>query len=109
MKYYRLKDSLELRDQRYTKLARIIKKLDTHQATIRVVQFLLPEEEARHCTGARIQGATLVVSFDSNSWATRVRFHTTTLLEQIQELAQFSHIKKIVVITNRGISSIDSG
>ena len=108
MKYYRLKDSLEARDEQYTKLARIIKKLDSHQAAIRVVRFLLPEKEASHCTGARVQGTSLLVSFDSNAWATRARFHTTNLLEHVQTLAQFSHVVKVVVVTDRGTSRMDS-
>ncbi len=108
MNYYRLKDSLVAPDKRFSKLSRIIKKLDAHQATIRVVRFLLPEEEASHCTGARVQGNTVFVSFDSNAWATRARFRTPMLLEQMQELAQFSHVEKIVVNTNREVSSSES-
>lgn len=108
MKYYRLKDSLEKPDKRYTKLARIIKELDAHQATIRVVQFLLPEEEANHCTSARVQGTTVFLTFDSNAWATRARFQAPVLLEQMQELAQFSHVEEIVVSTNRGAPPNDS-
>ncbi|MXZ55730.1 MAG: DUF721 domain-containing protein [Gammaproteobacteria bacterium] len=108
MNYYRLKDSLVAPDKRFSKLARIIKELDAHQATIRVVRFLLPEEEASHCTGARVQGNTVFVSFDSNAWANRARFQTSMLLEQMQELAQFSHVKKIVVNTNRGNTSRES-
>ena len=103
MKYYRLKDSLDQPDKHYTKLARIIKELDAHQATIRVVRFLLPKEEASHCTSARVQGDSVLVSFDSNAWATRARFRAPMLLEQMQELAQFSHVKKVVVSTNRGV------
>lgn len=102
MTYYRLKDSLESPDKRYTKLARIIKELDAHQATIRVVQFLLPAEEANHCTSARMQDATVFLTFDSNAWATRARFRAPTLLNQMRELSQFSHVKKIIVSTNRG-------
>ncbi|MYD45442.1 MAG: DUF721 domain-containing protein [Gammaproteobacteria bacterium] len=108
MDYYRLKDSLSAPEKRFSKLARIIKELDAHQATIRVVRFLLPEEEASHCTGARVQGDTVFVSFDSNAWATRARFRSPMLLEQMQELAQFSHIEKIVVNTNRGTPSSES-
>ena len=108
MKYFRLKDSLTVPDQRYTKLAHIIKKLDAHEATIRVVQFLLPQEEAQHCTGARIQGSTAFLTFDSNAWATRARFRVPTLLEAMQQLAQFSHVEKVVVTTNRGTPPEDS-
>lgn len=108
MNYYRLKDSLVAPEKRFSKLARIIKELDAHQATIRVVRFLLPEEEASHCTAARIQGDTVFVSFDSNAWATRARFQVPMLLDQMQELAQFSHVEKIVVNTNREISSHES-
>ena len=108
MKYYRLKDSLEKPDQRYTKLSRIIKKLDAHQATIRVVQFLLPEEEGSHCTGARVQGTKVFLTFDSNAWATRARFQVPTLLGQMQELAQFSHVEEIVISTSRGAPPIES-
>ena len=103
MIYYRLKDSLASPDKYYTKLARIIKKLDAHQATIRVVQFLLPAEEAKHCTSARVQDTTVFLTFDSNAWATRARFRVPTLLEQMRALSQFSHVEKIVVSTNRGV------
>lgn len=103
MKYFRLKDSLKVPDRRYTKLAHIIKKLDAHEATIRIVQFLLPQEEAKHCTSARVQGTTVFLTFDSNAWATRARFRVPTLLEAMQELAQFSHVEKVVVTTNRGV------
>ena len=108
MNYYRLKDSLVAPDKRFSKLARIIKELDAHQATIRVVRFLLPDEEASHCTGARVQGDTVFVSFDSNAWANRARFRAPMILEQMQELAQFSQVKKVVVNTNRVISSNES-
>ncbi len=108
MNYYRLKDSLVAPDKRFSKLARIIKELDAHQATIRVVRFLLPDEEASHCTGARVQGDTVFVSFDSNAWATRARFRAPMILEQMQELAQFSQVKNVIVNTNRGISSNES-
>ena len=108
MNFYRLKDSLAAPDKRYSKLARIIKELDAHQATIRVVRFLLPEEEASHCTGARVQGDTVLLSFDSNAWATRARFRVPMLLEQMQELAQYAHVAKIVVNTNRAVSSGES-
>lgn len=108
MKYYRLKDSLEAPDKRYSKLARIIKELDAHQATIRVVQFLLPEGEARHCTSARVKGTSVFVTFDSNAWATRARFCTPDLLKQMKALAQFSHVEKIVVSTHRAAPPIDS-
>lgn len=107
MTYFRLKDSLQAPDQRFTKLARIIKKLDAHQAAVRVVRFLLPKEEASHCTGARVQGTSLFVTFDSNAWATRARFHSKDLLEQVQTLAQFSHVSRVVVSTNRTKSSDD--
>ena len=103
MNYFRLKDSLAVPEKRFSKLSRIIKELDAHQATIRVVRFLLPEEEAGHCTAARIQGDTVFVSFDSNAWASRARFRAPMLLEQMQELAPFSHVEKIVIKTNRAI------
>lgn len=105
MNYYRLKDSLVAPEKRFSKLARIIKELDAHQATFRVVRFLLPEEEASHCTGAKVQGDTVFVSFDSNAWAARARFQAPLLLKQMRELAQFSHVGKIAVNTNREISS----
>ncbi len=108
MKYFRLKDSLKVPDRRYTKLADIIKKLDAHEATIRIVQFLLPQEEAKHCTSARVQGTTVFLTFDSNAWATRARFRVPTLLEEMQELAQFSHVEKVVVSTDRGARSAHS-
>ena len=108
MKYFRLKDSLETSDRNFTKLAQIIKKLDAHQATMRVVQFLLPKEEGRHCTGARVQGTTVFLTFDSNAWATRARFCTPSLMEQMKELAQFAHVEKIVVSTSRGATQFES-
>ncbi|MYC25140.1 MAG: DUF721 domain-containing protein [Gammaproteobacteria bacterium] len=101
MNYYRLKDSLAAPERRFSKLARIIKELDAHQATIRVVRFLLPEEEASHCTGARVQGDTVFVTFDSNAWATRARFRAPLLLEHMQELAQYSHLEKVIVNTSK--------
>jgi len=99
-KYYHIKESLQPTDKRKGKFQRLINRLHSHQSLKQIVKHLLPEEESEHCVGTHLRGSTLTIVVDSSSWANRIRFAQMTLLSSLHRLANFTHIQRIVVITD---------
>lgn len=67
----------------FTELAALRHKAQEHQTLLEAVAKSLPEVVRDHVVAAVADGETLTVVCDSAPWATRVRFYSESLLENL--------------------------
>ncbi len=68
--------------------------------TTKIVQSMLPDNEAPHCVGASVKGNVVVLMADSSAWASRLRFRKKTLLSNLQQIQRFAPVQEIIFVTN---------
>lgn len=64
---------------------RLLSKARRLQALQTQLRSLLPESQADHVAVANIRGQRLVLSADSNAWATRLRYQSADLLRSLRD------------------------
>ena len=89
--------------ERRNRLSGLMVRVANEQSMLEIVRSQLPPREAAHCIGASVRGTTLIVLADSASWASRLRFQTKNLVEELSHVEQFAKVKKAIVQTNATI------
>lgn len=106
MTIVRLRDVLKSRSRRRSRLSRLINQIEYDSETTKIVQALLPENEASHCVGASIKGKVVVLMVDSAAWANRLRFRKKTLLSDLRQIQRFAVVQDIIVVTNSTVGEL---
>ncbi|SUZ80620.1 uncharacterized protein METZ01_LOCUS33474 [marine metagenome] len=78
--------------------------LDQEHKT-KVLRSILPRDMASQFEVASVRGNKLTIHAKNASWATRLRFDTPRLLNQLCDLQEFSQIQEIQI---RSVSSLEA-
>ncbi|MCY4142489.1 MAG: DUF721 domain-containing protein [Gammaproteobacteria bacterium] len=73
--------------------------------TTKIVQSVLPANEAPHCVGASVKGTVVVLMADSAAWASRLRFRKKALLANLQQIQRFALVQDIIFVTNATVAA----
>ncbi|MBV1906727.1 MAG: DUF721 domain-containing protein [Pseudomonadales bacterium] len=102
-------DILALGQQSYTPLAYLLKQSRLQASWTSQLRNLLPPELAVHCTVRELRHTTMIIQTSDATWATRLRFQQLSLIENLNKLADFTHISDIriqVVAANKKMGKI---
>jgi len=88
-------DLLSSGQHSYTPLSRLLKQSGMQESWTSQLRTLLAPELAPHCIVRDLRYNTLLVQTTDAAWATRLRFQQTSLLAELNKLADFSAVKEM--------------
>lgn len=84
-------------------LQNLLRKAEAQTSWTRDLRAVLPPELARDCRVLDIREGVLIIGSRNAASATRVRFEATSLIADLQTLADFSGVKEIRVQLVTGV------
>jgi hypothetical protein len=93
----KIDDLLSERHRRFTPLQKLLHRSANQQSWSAQLQALLPQPLSRDCHVTEVRGDTVVVVCRTAASATRLRFMTTGLLRDLNQLADFRDARRIQI------------
>lgn len=98
----KIHDILSEHHRRFTPLQKLLRRAASQQSWTDQLQALLPEPLCRDCRVTEVRGDTVVVACKNAASATRLRFMSAELVDELCQLGDFRHVRSIQIRVSAG-------